>query len=211
MPAQWAEISPDFRDSFVANAPNTVRKVHKLDAEALTNSGNLRTTNWQKTSGRLPPARRRGQKDSRPSRPHDPGWDNSWTRRIGKPSPLPRVPRATTMRLPRRNRQHGLWRPAGSRERQDRPRGHAYRPTPEHTPAEPPFFVASNLWRGPVHATPSPQDDPRGRESFGRVPVGLFLPCATSPLQRAKTQIHLAAKALIDTSEPYPATTLKRV
>ena len=34
-PAHSAEMSPELRDSFVSNTPNTVRKVHKLDAEAL--------------------------------------------------------------------------------------------------------------------------------------------------------------------------------
>ena len=34
-PAQWVEMSPARRDSFVTSAPNTVRKVHELDTEAL--------------------------------------------------------------------------------------------------------------------------------------------------------------------------------
>ena len=34
-PAQRAKMSPALRDSFVTNAPNTVRIVHELDAEVL--------------------------------------------------------------------------------------------------------------------------------------------------------------------------------
>ena len=40
-PAQWAEVSPELRDRFDANAPNTVRKVHEMDAEALVQQRKL--------------------------------------------------------------------------------------------------------------------------------------------------------------------------
>ena len=56
-PAQWAEMSPALRDSFVANAPNTGRKVHELDAEALVQQRKLEDDEAWNTFGRPPPAR----------------------------------------------------------------------------------------------------------------------------------------------------------
>ena len=58
-------------DSFVANDPNTVRKVHELDAEALALQRKLEDDEThRKPSGRLPPVRPRAEQDSLGHRGH---------------------------------------------------------------------------------------------------------------------------------------------
>ena len=93
-------------DSFVANDPNTVRKVHELDAEALALQRKLEDDEThRKPSGRLPPVRPRAEQDSRPSRPQDPSCGNSRTLRTEKKlRTSPRTRRHTTVRSPH------LWR-----------------------------------------------------------------------------------------------------
>ncbi|CAN0305731.1 unnamed protein product, partial [Laminaria digitata] len=60
-PAEWAALAPALRDSLAANAPNTVRRVHALDEEALLlqhkledeeTQEALQTATARRTSGR---------------------------------------------------------------------------------------------------------------------------------------------------------------
>ena len=213
---QWVEMSEALRDSFIANACNTVRKVHALDQNSSSYSA----------GSKIPRARR-------PCGPRQP-LDLESTERCDPRGHQGEAPPAAGLCGPRRfgrRFQHGGARPRRRRGRAGR-QGPENQPAPaivqivhgaalagpffEHTPAgtrTPLSLLALDpeILRGNLLARSGLQGQPHGLHTFD-----IFISDLNDHIQRSfskevRAEFHLASKALLVTFEKYPTTTLRQV